>query len=242
MWNQLWGQMLWGSPAVPGPGVWGVLLGGFAILFASRLFLRRGAARPLAAVLLLGLVAVPIAVWATVTLPYSFSNGSVADADEVNANFSALAAAVEANQARLDEIGQMFLTTNACPAGYTAVEDGYVRLGASGLTIVPQARTLAVPGHHHSAGTLATATAGAHVHTYGDWHYFDQGGPDPDYATPTGDDTGYRRDLYRNTYPSGDHTHTITGSAGNTAGPDGDADLAVTGELEHVLLRLCVRN
>jgi hypothetical protein len=241
MWNQLWGGMLWGAPAVPGPGAWWLLLGGLAVLWASRRILRGRSARPLAAVLTLALVAVPIAVWATVTLPHTFSNGTVADADEVNANFAALVAAVEANQARLDEIGQMFLTTSACPAGHTAVEDGYIRLGGSGLTLATQPRTLASPGHGHSAGTLTTALDGSHAHTYGDWHYEDTGFH-PNYATPTGDDVGIRRDITRQTQNSPPHTHTVTGEAGNAGGPDGDADVAATGQLEHVLLRLCVLN
>lgn len=244
MWSQNWGEMVWGTVAVPGLAPWGLLLLGMAIPTAGWLLARRLRGRSLAAALLLGIVVVPVAAWAAVTLPHSFTNGTAADADEVNANFAALVAAVEANQARLDQIDQMFLTTNACPAGYTAVEDGYVRLGGTGLTIVPSTRTLEAPAHYLGVGTLATGLEGNHRHTYYDYHYLDSGGPEPNYATPTGDDVGIRTQTYRSpgTNPGTPHNHSVSGLAGNTAGSDGDANLAVAGELEHVLLRLCVKN
>jgi LPXTG-motif cell wall-anchored protein len=192
---------------VPGPGLPWLLAGGALLLGLGGFALRRRRQAPLAVLLLVGIAAIPIAAWAAVTLPYSFTDGTTADADEVNANFAALVAAVEANQARLDAIDEMFLTTDACPLRYTAVEDGYVRLGGTGLTVVPQARTLETPGHYHGTGTLATDMEGAHRHTFYDYHYLDQGA-DPNYATGSGD----------------------------------DAALAVTGHLEHVLLRLCVES
>jgi hypothetical protein len=40
---------------------------------------------------ILALVIVPLVAVAAVTLPFTFTNGTVADADEVNANFNALA-------------------------------------------------------------------------------------------------------------------------------------------------------
>ncbi|MGH0031026.1 MAG: hypothetical protein ACQGVC_14625 [Myxococcota bacterium] len=239
MWNQLWGQMSWGTAVVPGPGA-GALLGvALAMLLVGWWATRRRAVRPLAALLLVSGLAVPIAVYATVTLPYTFSNGSVADADEVNANFAALVAAVEANQDRLDEIGQMFLTTDACPAGHTAVEDGYIRLGGAGLTIVPTARTLATPGHQHAVGSLSVDVDGSHTHTFNDYHYRDTGF-DPNYATPTGDDTGIRSSTLHSTNSSPAHSHGLSGSVG-TGAASGDADLTATGQLEHVLLRLCAK-
>jgi len=244
MWSQNWGEMVWGTVAVPGLAPLGLFLLGLAIPTVGWLIARRARARSLAALLFVGSVVVPIAAWAAVTLPHSFTNGTVADADEVNANFAALVTAVEANQNRLDQIDQMFLTTNACPAGYTAVEDGYVRLGGTGLTIVASTRTLEAPAHYHGVGTLATDLEANHRHAYYDYHYLDSGGPDPNYATPTGDDTGIRTQTFRSpgTNAGSPHNHTVSGLAGNTAGSDGDANLGVTGELEHVLLRLCVKN
>lgn len=241
MWNEVWGEMYWGTSAVPGPGALWLVLVAVVLLTVGRRALRRSGARPLAVLLLAGLVVVPIAAWAAVTLPHSFSNGTVADADEVNANFAALAAAVEANQARLAEIDQMFLTTNACPAGYSAVEDGYVRLGGAGLTVVAQPRTLAWPGHFHSVGSLDTEDESAHRHNYYDYYYEDTG-LQPLYATGSGDDIGQRRNYYRQSNAGTPHKHDVTGQAGNTAGVDGDAALSATGELEHVLLRLCVKS
>ena len=49
------------------------------------------------------LLGVTIPFWlfaSTVTLPYTFSNGTVADANQVNANFSALKSAIDANAAQ----------------------------------------------------------------------------------------------------------------------------------------------
>ena len=241
MWNEVWGKMYWGTSAVPGPGALWLLVVAVILLTAGRRALRRSGARPLAVLLLAGLVVVPIAAWAAITLPHSFSNGTVADADEVNANFAALAAAVEANEARLAEIDQMFLTTNACPVGYTAVEDGYIRLGAASLTVVPQPRTLASPGHFHSVGSLDTENESNHRHNYYDYYYEDTGF-NPLYATSSGDDVGVRRNVIRQSNAGTPHKHAVTGQAGNTAGSDGDAAISATGELEHVLLRLCVKN
>ena len=72
------------------------------------------------------------------------------------------------NAALLSQIDQMFLTTGACPAGYGAVEEGYIKLGSTGLTTAASSRTLANPGHGHShslenapyAGHLGMGTLG----------------------------------------------------------------------------------
>jgi hypothetical protein len=241
MWNQNWGEMVWGTAAVPGPGSLSLLLVALLLLAVGGFALRRAHVQPLAALLLVGIVAVPIAAWATVSLPHSFSNGATADADEVNANFAALVAAVEANQTRPDQIDRMFLTTDSCPVGYTAVEDGYIRLGGSGLSVVPQPRTLAAPGHFHGLGTLATDPENQHRHGYYDY-YWEDTGANPLYGTPSGDGTGQRRNVYRQSNPGSAHIHSLTGQTGNTGGADGDAALAASGDLEHVLLRLCVKD
>jgi hypothetical protein len=50
-------------------------------------------------------VAAPVALFASdVTIPNSFTNGTVADADAVNANFAAVEAAVDDNDARLSSV------------------------------------------------------------------------------------------------------------------------------------------
>lgn len=65
---------------------------------------------------------VPAAVIAgSVVLPHSFSNGVIADANEVNANFTALATAVNDNDARLDTF--TFNTGNVAVGGSFKVAD-----------------------------------------------------------------------------------------------------------------------
>ncbi len=138
------------------------------------------------------------------------ANNGFADAVEVNARLTALEA--------------MFLTTDACPAGYNAVEDGYIKLGSTGLTTTASSRTLSNPGHGHSHSLQNAPYAGF------------QGagtlGPGGD-----GDDLSLNFPLRSNAA----HNHTITGSVG-AAGVAGDTPQDITGDLEHITLRLCVRS
>jgi hypothetical protein len=89
MWGQNWGQMIWGhASAVPALGFWGAILlaASLGALGARRL---RGARPRLMGALALALaILLPISARA---LPFVFSNGTVADATQVNANFQALA-------------------------------------------------------------------------------------------------------------------------------------------------------
>lgn len=63
--------------------------------------------RPLRFALLSALVVVPIGLAASaITLPHLFSNGAMADASQVNANFTTLAGGVNANDARITAIEQ----------------------------------------------------------------------------------------------------------------------------------------
>jgi hypothetical protein len=101
-WGHSWGTLIWGgTPEVPLPGVWGLLLAvALGLLGAARLARRRGRR---AAALLLGLLALaPLAaLGTTISMPHVFANGTVADADEVNANFDVLVAESNAQDARL---------------------------------------------------------------------------------------------------------------------------------------------
>jgi hypothetical protein len=55
-----------------------------------------------------------LAAWAgSLTPPHSFANGDIADADEVNANFGAVEAAVDDNDARLDQLTALFGTNTS---------------------------------------------------------------------------------------------------------------------------------
>lgn len=108
MWGiDQWGEMIWGG-GVPVPtlplGMLCLLM--FGCFVAGGYFLRaehRGLRHALAAALLL---AIPISVGA-LTLPNAFVNGSVADATAVNANFSAIASALDGS---------------SCPVGMTRIE------------------------------------------------------------------------------------------------------------------------
>jgi hypothetical protein len=137
--------------------------------------------------------------------------------------------------------GFSFLTIEPCPAGFTALESGYVKLSAT-PSLVPSARTLATPGHFHSPGTLAVQSAGAHTHAFNDRHYIDTGN-NSNYATGAGDDVGQLTTSANATANAGDHSHVLGGTIGASgSGLDGDADLLASGELEHVSLRLCIKN
>lgn len=159
-----------------------------------------------------------------------FGPDTPALASEVNTNFRWL----------LENPGAAFLTTGTCPSGYTAHQGGqYLRLGVPSLT--PIARTLVTPAHRHEDLTGVTvSTGGAHTHTYNDWYWHDSQDTD-DYGTPNGDDSGHRPDAIRTTQSAGNHSHTLSGRVGPSTGANGDGNLAITGELQHITLRLCVR-
>ena len=101
MWGQTWGSMIWGnSVAVPAVPPWSlVLLAGcfmaIGVLFANR--------RNRTAMLILVAVGIPLSARA-LGLPYTFTNGTTADAAQVNANFEALRAAVTQNAQEVQEV------------------------------------------------------------------------------------------------------------------------------------------
>jgi hypothetical protein len=90
MWGQNWGQMVWGGVnAVPAISVWGLLLlGGLLAILGLRQIKARPRTIGLAALVLL--FAIPLTAKA-LSLPFAFTNGTVADASQVNADFAALA-------------------------------------------------------------------------------------------------------------------------------------------------------
>jgi hypothetical protein len=89
MWGQNWGTMIWGTtvPAVPALGFWGAVFLG-AILGAVGVLCLKGARPRTVALVVFGLALVAPVI-ARATLPFTFANGTVADATQVNANFSA---------------------------------------------------------------------------------------------------------------------------------------------------------
>lgn len=134
MWSEQWGTMIWGTLAVPGLGPMGLmfLVGAMLGAFGLR---RRGLMNFSTALLVFGVVSVPIAVYA-ITLPHTFTNGTVADADEVNANFSALSSKVG------QEIFRGYLTSAASTSivtndGGLADFDTQVNSDPSVIEVVP---------------------------------------------------------------------------------------------------------
>lgn len=90
MWSEIWGTLVWGSgAAVPamGPVGWAFLVGvllGVALVVSRRLPLRTRVLGVASLVVLVPLVSLGV--------PNTFVNGTVADADEVNANFQSVEA------------------------------------------------------------------------------------------------------------------------------------------------------
>ncbi|MCH2185950.1 tail fiber domain-containing protein [Myxococcota bacterium] len=100
-WGEDWGTMLWSSTATPVPGLeglgLGLLLGALSASAAWVLGRRRPA---MGLFTLLVALVIPIAVAAgTITIPHTFTNGTPANADEVNANFVAVKTGVDDNAA-----------------------------------------------------------------------------------------------------------------------------------------------
>jgi hypothetical protein len=158
-----------------------------------------------------------------------FNADSPALASEVNANFQWL----------VQNPGAVFLTTGNCPTGYTSYTGGqYIRLGTPSLT--PVARTLVSPAHRHEELTGLVVNGGAHFHSYNDYYWRDIN-TSGDYGTPDGDGSGDRVQDSRNTSTDGAHTHAVSGRVGPLSGALGDSNVAITGELQHITLRLCVR-
>jgi hypothetical protein len=116
MWNQSWGDMIWGATgvAVPAISALGLLLLGLAMLILAvrRAGTGPGAGRRVALyVAPLVFLAGGIAWAEAVSLPHTFVNGTRADALQVNANFNALAQAV--NRGRSVVIESEFQATRA---------------------------------------------------------------------------------------------------------------------------------
>lgn len=102
MWEQLWGSMTWGGIAVPTMGLIGMtlLIGG--LLGAAAVLYRKNLTKVAMTCAVLATAIGPLTVIAgQLTLPHSFTNGTKADAEEVNSNFDALRDAFNATSGRL---------------------------------------------------------------------------------------------------------------------------------------------
>jgi len=102
-WGEDWGTLIWQSGILPVPALDGLWMALVVVLLmaASAGFVRKW--RPASGLpLLLVIIAVPLAVMAgTLVVPIDFVNGTPADANDVNANFDAVEAAVNDNDARV---------------------------------------------------------------------------------------------------------------------------------------------
>jgi hypothetical protein len=88
MWGQNWGTLMWGQAAsAPAMGFWGALLLGAVLGVIGARGLRGTRPRTLGIVGVALAVLIPIA--ARAVPPYSFTNGTVANATQVNTNFTA---------------------------------------------------------------------------------------------------------------------------------------------------------
>ena len=103
MWDEKWGEMIWGgTPAVPVQipfGPWALIFLGF-ILGICAVYANRS--RMARVVPFLMVLLVPIVSVVAVNLPYVFQNGTVADANQVNENFSTMASAIDAQSSVLE--------------------------------------------------------------------------------------------------------------------------------------------
>jgi len=128
--DENWGTMLWGqSVPVPVPGLewFGLLVLALGLLATTAWTLRKR--RPgLGLPVLLVLLAIPLVVAAgTLNVPNTFTNGTVADPDEVNANFGSVKAEVDDNFNRTTTnavaAANAQSTADAAAAGHTVNTD-----------------------------------------------------------------------------------------------------------------------
>ena len=153
VWGQDWGTMEWGAAAPPVPTLptWGLALLTILLLGAAMRFLKRGTLKCSATGVVMLLVLFSLTAMAAFNVTHTFSNGTIADADEVNANFTDIAAELAAKGGSLT-VPNTFVNGNTAEAAemnanFTAVETRIVAAGGS----------LTVP-NTFSDGTTADAT------------------------------------------------------------------------------------
>src|SRR5262245_13805157 len=114
MWGQRWGQLTWGSAtAVPSlPAFYlvalGVLLGALGAVALGR----RGLRSKIPWVIGAAVLCVPLVAMSDVVLPFRFTNGAVADANQVNNDLDTLTAAVNAQASK---VGRLYVGVVTVP-------------------------------------------------------------------------------------------------------------------------------
>ena len=153
VWGQDWGTMEWGAAAPPVPTLptWGLALLTILLLGAAMRFLKRGTLKCSATGVVMLLVLFSLTAMAAFNVTHTFSNGTIADADEVNANFTDIAAELAAKGGSLT-VPNTFVNGNTAEAAemnanFTAV--------ASAISAAGGSVTLA---HTFSDATTADAT------------------------------------------------------------------------------------
>ena len=157
-WGEDWGTMIWSSvAAVPTMGWLG---GGLLVGLLASLGLRRIRRVSTGLGLLLALAYAPVANAQTVSVPNTLSNGSVAEADAMNANFEAVRTGVNLALTSADVTGLTQFTNGTTAdadevnANFTAVVDGV------NTALANRATDCAGAGGTWNAGT-STCTAGS---------------------------------------------------------------------------------
>ena len=160
-WGEDWGTMIWGQIlAVPAIGKLGllVLVLGFAGL-AARVTKR---SRFAASLLVIGLVPSmysPIAEAQTVSVPNTFADGSVADADAMNANFVAVSNGLNA-ALTTTSVGPLIQFTNGTTANADEVNANFSALvDGVNTALSNRATDCAGAGGTWSAGTSTCTPA-----------------------------------------------------------------------------------
>ncbi len=90
MWGDDWGTMIWGGAMVPLMSPLGLVALTACFLAGGYLMQTRARRRGASLLAMTTLAAVPLTALASVTLPHTFVEGTIADADQVNANFAAI--------------------------------------------------------------------------------------------------------------------------------------------------------
>lgn len=147
-WGANWGTLIWGgTPQVPLPAAWGGLLAALLVLAGAAALARRGGRH--SAALLLALLAPLAAVGTTISIPYVFSNGTVADAGQVNADFGALVMESNAQHSRIATLETTNVTSINAGLGLTGGgSSGMVTLDVNTSVIQQRVTGSCAPGSY----------------------------------------------------------------------------------------------
>ena len=143
-WGQEWGSMVWGQSSANAP-----MMGGFGQLIFFGLLLvigvfvtkRWGLIKTFPAIAMLSLM--PLMVDADEIELNTFQNGHVADADDVNENFTNLKSAIQASAPTITYYEETFNTKSMCWTGYYF--NGSIQYGAGSCSNSLFEKSLACP-------------------------------------------------------------------------------------------------